>query len=288
MEKVELNKTTKTDVFQIDPRRIVVMDGFNSRSNFGDIDELAAQIKEQGMLNPISVQSFKDENGEERYKLIDGERRYRAVMKLINSGFEIARIKALVLPKTLSQADLFIQQAMRNEGKQFNEYEWGVLVMKLMNVCGFTRQEVADKLGKNVGMISYWLQIHEMDEEQKNLVRDGKLTGVDLRKIIRGNNGDQDGIKEDITKLQEKAQENGAKKLRLKDLDITSKTIIYKDSKMLLAGLNVLFKYIEEYQKADGMEIEINLMDISQKLKEGMLIDEIFERAKGTTTRKAE
>ena len=93
------NKTTKTDIYKIDPRNIVVTKDFNSRCNFGDLDELARQIKEQGVLNPISVQPFKDENGEEKYRLIDGERRYRAVMKLIDEGEEIARVPALFLSK---------------------------------------------------------------------------------------------------------------------------------------------------------------------------------------------
>ena len=61
------NKTTKTDIYKIDPRNIVVTKNFNSRCNFGDLDELARQIKEQGVLNPISVQPFKDENGEEPF-----------------------------------------------------------------------------------------------------------------------------------------------------------------------------------------------------------------------------
>lgn len=284
----EFNKTTKSDIFQIDPRNIVVVDGFNSRSNFGDIDELAAQIKEQGVLNPISVQAFKDENGNEKYHLVDGERRYRAVMKLINDGVEIARIKAIVVPKNLTQQDLLIQQALRNEGKKFNEYEWGVLAQKLKERCGLTTAEIAQKLGKNVGVVTYWLQILDLDEETRNLVRDDKLGGSDLRRIIRGNNHDEAGIQADIAKMKQKAEEKGEKKLSLTDLDITSNTTIYKDSKAILTGLDKLYKYIGEYKKADGVEITFSLDDIHNKLKEGMMIDEIFNRAKGELTRKAE
>ena len=59
---METNKTTKTDIYKIDPRNIVVEDGFNSREDFGDIDTLAKQIEENGVLNPISVVPFKDES----------------------------------------------------------------------------------------------------------------------------------------------------------------------------------------------------------------------------------
>lgn len=74
---METNATKRTDIFLIDPRNIVVMEGFNVRIDF-DLEELKEQIKVAGELNPITVIPFKDEEGNEKYKLVDGERRYRA------------------------------------------------------------------------------------------------------------------------------------------------------------------------------------------------------------------
>ena len=88
------NATKKTDVFLIDPRNIVVVDGFNVRRDF-DLDELKEQIKAKGVLNPLTVIAFKDANGEEKYKLVDGERRYRATMLAIGEGADIPFVKAL-------------------------------------------------------------------------------------------------------------------------------------------------------------------------------------------------
>ena len=111
----DFNKTTKNDYYNIDPRRVVVINGFNSRTDFGNIEELAAQIKEQGMLNPITVIPQKDDNGNETYRLVDGERRYRAVMLLLSRGVDIARIKALFLfPKGSFSADQRFKR-MRDE-----------------------------------------------------------------------------------------------------------------------------------------------------------------------------
>ena len=39
----ELNATKRTDIYQIDPRNIVVVEGFNARKNF-DLDELKENI----------------------------------------------------------------------------------------------------------------------------------------------------------------------------------------------------------------------------------------------------
>lgn len=51
---METNATKRTDIFQIDPRNIVVMDDFNARRDF-DLEELKEQIKAKGVLNPITV-----------------------------------------------------------------------------------------------------------------------------------------------------------------------------------------------------------------------------------------
>ena len=74
---METNATKRTDIYQIDPRNVVVMQDFNVRRDF-DLDELKDQIIAKGVLNPISVIPFKDEDGVEKYKLVDGERRYRS------------------------------------------------------------------------------------------------------------------------------------------------------------------------------------------------------------------
>ena len=93
-----INVTKRTDIYNIDPRNVVVMDGFNVRRDF-DLDELKEQIKAKGVLNPISVIKFKDEQGNEKYKLVDGERRLRATLAAIAEGTNIPRIKALFLSK---------------------------------------------------------------------------------------------------------------------------------------------------------------------------------------------
>jgi ParB family chromosome partitioning protein len=113
--QTEINKTTKRDLYNIDPRNIVVVEGFNSRIDF-DLEELKESIRENGVKNPISVIPFKDEDGNEKYRLVDGERRYRATMALMAEGADIMRIPALFLSKSLKPDELLVEQLIRNEG----------------------------------------------------------------------------------------------------------------------------------------------------------------------------
>lgn len=106
---METNKTKNTDLFLIDPRNIVVVDGFNVRRDF-DLDELKEQIKAKGVLNPLTVIAFKDDEGNEKYKLVDGERRYRATMLAISEGADIPYVRAMKARKDASTEELYIQQ----------------------------------------------------------------------------------------------------------------------------------------------------------------------------------
>ena len=282
--KQETNKTKRTDIFSIDPRNIIVPQGFNSRVNFGNIEELAEQIKTAGMLNPITVQAIKMEDGTEKYNLVDGERRYRAIMLLIEKGEkikdkEIDYVSAIKVPSNLSKSELYVQQAMRNEGKNFNEFEWAVLASKLRDECGITNMsEIARMLGKNNGQVVYWFKILELPEKYQALVRDGKLCGPDLRRVLQAHGRDTDKAWEDIEKMQAAAEEKGEENLSLKDLGYDSKTKIFKDSKTIYKGIKVLFDYVEHYSQ-EGVQVEMDLSDMFDRLKNGELIDNILKGA---------
>lgn len=275
-KKLNNTNTKRADIYKISPKDIVVPEGFNSRVNYGDIDELAQQIKEVGVLNPITVQAIETEDGE-KYNLIDGERRYRAVMQLIDNGENIEHIKAFIIPSNLPKDELYVQQAMRNEGKNFSEYEWAILANKMRTECGITNMsEIARRLGKNVVLVFNWLQLLEMPEDFQEMLRTNQIKASVLRKIVQANGGDFDKARKEIEKLKEGATTNdkGEKKISLKNLDFTSQTKLYKDTKTLLKGLSVLMEYAQE--ASSNGEMEMDVVDIYEKLKEGFQIDEIF------------
>lgn len=276
MENKEIKKTIKRDAYCIDPRLIVVKDGFNSRSDFGDLDELAAQIREQGLLNPITVKPIKNVDGSEVYQLVDGERRYRAIMRLIDEGMELYRVKAEILSASVSEEEMLIQQALRNEGKNFNQYEWGVLTRKLMDRCGLTLTEAATKLGKNPGALSRYMGYLEMIPEISERIRDGKVTGSDITRLMRAHKNNQQDVLKELLRLEAKAADNGKEKVSLKDSDENSKTIQFKNTQIVKKGLDVLFKYITQYSKQVNAPISLDLNQLHNALKAGQFLGDIF------------
>lgn len=280
---VETNKTTKTDIFNIDPRSIVVVNGFNSRTDFGNIDELAAQIKEQGMLNPITVIPQKDENNVETYRLVDGERRYRAVMKLIGEGHDIARIKALFLSKSTSEEDMLVQQFLRNEGKNFTEYELGILCRKLRDNCGKTVAEIAKMLGKNQGVISYALADLEYDPRIQEMLKTNQICGPDVRRVFTaakekyGKDKYEQKALEELLKIKKAAVKEGKEDVSIKDCLLVSDA---KDTKAFIKGMTVLNRYVAAYTKmSKGQNLDITPADILNELKKNstLTIRDVFD-----------
>lgn len=212
-----LNATKRTDIYQIDPRNIVVVDGFNARRDFA-LDELIEQIRKQGVLNPITVVPFKDEDGNEKYRLVDGERRYRAVMALLEEGEDIRRIKAMYLPKNTKEEDMYIQQMMRNEGRNFSEYECALLFNLFKEKYGYSQTEIADKFGKKTSFVSRCLSLLDVAPELQEKMEKGEISTDAVHTIINNHKDDEKAQVEAVEKAVKEAKAKGKKTATAKDV----------------------------------------------------------------------
>lgn len=216
----EINATKRTDIYQIDPRNIVVVEGFNARKNF-DLDELKEQIRKVGVLNPITVIPFKDkETGTEKYRLVDGERRYRAVMALLAEGEDIKRIKAMYLPKGTKEEDLLIQQLLKNTGKQFSEIEMAKLFNRFKEQWGYTQTEIADKFCKKASFVSRCMALLDLPAEIIEMMERGEISADSARQIANRHKDDVDAQVEDAEKAVNTAKAKGKKTATTKDIPV--------------------------------------------------------------------
>lgn len=290
----ETKKTTKTDLFKIDPRNIEVVDNFNSRSDFGDIQELAAQIAKDGVINPIHVQRI---SGTERFKLVDGERRYRAVMYNIGQGLPVTMVPAIIVPKDKDEIDLLRLQLQCNEGKNFSDYEYAVHLQKLRDK-GLSNKEIAELLGKKEARISWYFRFLRLDERVMDLMKQNRITGVDVYHVYQAYKDDDKAaeaivamkemadeagedkisLKKNLTRIDEylksKEENKPKKKITLSDNDF-NKTIVAMDTVAIKNGLNKLFVYLGKYPAEATRGITIK--QIMEQLKEGKLINEVLD-----------
>lgn len=281
MDNININSTKRTDIYSVDPRNVVVVDNFNVRRDFA-IDELKEQIKLQGVLNPITVVPFKDENGDEKYRLVDGERRLRATLAAISEGADIKRIKAIFLPRNTKEEDLLIEQMMRNEGKNFTEYESAIMFQRFRDKFGYTQSEIAQKFGKSITFIGRCLSLLDLAPEIQEKIEKGEISTGAVRQIVGLNKGDDNAQIAAVQDVVDDAKSKGKKSATVKNIGGDTKS--QKDFKKVVSGIKILIEatvqaklhienmsareLIAALHNAESMEDVIAKLNVSPMMKQ--------------------
>lgn len=268
--ETNINVTKRTDIYSVDPRNVVVVDNFNVRRDFA-IDELKEQIKLQGVLNPITVVPFKDEDGNEKYRLVDGERRLRATLAAISEGADIKRIKAIFLPRNTKEEDLLIEQMMRNEGKNFTEYESAIMFQRFKDKFGYTQSEIAAKFGKSVTFIGKCLSLLDLAPEIQEKLERGEISTGAVRQIVGMNKDDETAQIEAVESAVADAQSKGKKSATVKNISGDAKS--QKDLKKITDAIQLLVKY--GFEKHTDVQY-LNIRQICAALHKSVTIDDVF------------
>jgi ParB family chromosome partitioning protein len=150
---------------------------FQPRTDFGpdEIRELAESIREKGLLQPILLRKHHD-----GFQIVAGERRFRATQML-----GLPTIPALVRDK-LSDRDMMEMALIENiQRVQLNAIEEAMAFEQLINTCGITHDELAQKLGKSRSAITNTLRLLKLEDELKIMIRDGRLTAGHGRALLQ-------------------------------------------------------------------------------------------------------
>jgi len=186
----DLNKNVAPKDFAfVDPRKIVVIDNFNVRKNYGDIEELASSIIENGVKVAIRVKKHKIaknsvlmdgsviEEPTDGYALIDGHRRCRALKYLFQNGKGIDRVPVEIVRESKTEEQRTIEMYVANTGKPFTPMENAELFGRLNRVHKKTPQEIAKKLGvKSLSLIYIGIEMSMAPDYIKNLIHDNIIT----------------------------------------------------------------------------------------------------------------
>jgi len=129
------------------------------------LDELAASIRAQGVIQPIVVREI----GRDRYELIAGERRWRAAQK---AG--LVDIPALVkqVPDQAVVAMALIENIQRENLSPLEEAQ---ALSRLIGEFELTHQETADAIGRSRAAVSNLLRLLDLPAEIKRLLDERKL-----------------------------------------------------------------------------------------------------------------
>lgn len=162
-------------VFQIDIDRIVP-NPHQPRRTFDDdaLRELAASIREFGILQPLVVRKRERETGrgtEVSYELIAGERRLRA-SRLVG----LPRVPAIVRQVDAERESLEIAIIENLQREQLNPVEMARAYARLQDEFNMTQREVAARLGKSREAVANTLRLLDLPGDVQAAIEDGRIS----------------------------------------------------------------------------------------------------------------
>ena len=188
---------------ELDPNPDQPRQSFDQES----IAQLADSIRDQGVLQPLLV--VPASGG--RYRIIAGERRYRAsrvagleTVPCIVKDIDVIRQMEIALIENLQREDLNPMEAARG-------------IQALMKQCGYTQEKVSARLGKSRPAVANLLRLLSLPEEVTEMVRDGLISAGHAR-VLAGIRSAEEQIR-----LAKRAADEGMSVRRLEQLAAAAK-----------------------------------------------------------------
>lgn len=168
-EDAQLSKLVELDLDE------VVRDEDQPRKNFTkeSLEELAASIKEHGVMSPIMVVRVGN-----KYQIVAGERRWRA-SKLAG----LKKIPAIV--RTMDAQNKLEMALIENMQRvDLNAIEIATGYAKLKNQFNLSNEEIGKRVGKSPGSIINTMRLLKLPEEAKKAMQEHNLMEGPMRPLI--------------------------------------------------------------------------------------------------------
>jgi ParB family transcriptional regulator, chromosome partitioning protein len=146
----------------------------------GPLDELAASIRAQGIIQPIVVAPLPDGDGDDgaRYLIVAGERRWRAAQR---AGLHEVPV---VVRHTPEQDRLELALIENIQRADLNPIEEAKAFAALIELREYTQEQLAERLGKDRSTITNALRLLRLPDRVQGLVREGRLSMGHARALL--------------------------------------------------------------------------------------------------------
>ena len=146
------------------------------RHHFDDarLEELAASIRVQGIIQPLIVRARPDGG----FELIAGERRWRAAQR---AGLH--EVPAVVRDVAPTQAfEMALVENLQRE--DLNPLEEAAGYQRLMSEFGYTQEQLSDRVGKDRSTVANSLRLLRLPEPVRALLAEGRLSMGHARALL--------------------------------------------------------------------------------------------------------
>ena len=145
-----------------------------SRMDEASLNELAASIKAQGVMQPILARPLPEGN----YEIIAGERRWRAAQL---AGLNQVPVLVRKVADNTALAMALIENIQRED---LNPLEEAVGIQRLINEFKMTHQTAADAVGRSRSAASNLLRLLKLPQPVQAMLMEGKLDMGHARALL--------------------------------------------------------------------------------------------------------
>ena len=142
------------------------------------LEELAASIKSQGIIQPIVIRELEHNKAGVKYEIIAGERRWRAA--------QIAGLSEVpTVIKDVSDTDTIAMSLIENiQREDLNPMEEALALNRLIKEFKLTHQEAANAVGRSRVAVSNLVRLIELPEKVASLLIERKIDMGHARALL--------------------------------------------------------------------------------------------------------
>ena len=175
----ETSETRDLSGVQVLPLRDIIPNPNQPRRKFNEksLEELAASIRSQGILQPLLVRPCGPAKPG-KYEIVAGERRWRAS--------QLAGLTEIpVLVRSFSAQDTLAAALIENlQREDLNPLEEALGIQTLKDEFGLSQDDLAKKLGKSRSAIANCLRLLSLPEATRKDLAEGRLSAGHARALL--------------------------------------------------------------------------------------------------------
>lgn len=225
------------------------------------LDELAASIREKGIIQPLIVRP--DPADQSRFQIVAGERRWRAAqiaqlheLPVVVRNFDDTEVLEVAIIENIQRADL-------------NAVEEAQGYRQLMERFGYTQEQLATAMGKSRSHLANTMRLLQLPDEIQAMLQNNQLSAGHARALITADDpltlarkAVKEGLSVREVEKAAKAPKSAKKAARTsKATEKDADTRILEGDLSRILGMGVV---IDHDTDAGGGKLSIKYKDLSQ------------------------
>jgi len=164
----------EVDINMLEPGR------FQPRMNFDPSrhEDLVSSIREKGIMQPLIVRPLRGAGEQQKYELIAGERRFRALK-------ELGHAKAPIIIRNVNDEEALELSLIENiQRQELNAIEEAHAYERLINEFGLSQEDVSKAVGKNRTTVANILRLLKLPLVVQDYVSRGTISAGHARALV--------------------------------------------------------------------------------------------------------